>query len=391
MSHGEKIPQLPDPRYISSVDEGFSRYFFDPLEAGSARSVRLLVDGGAVFPVSSIFWRRPSSGWRWKFTISPRIGRAGPCWTRSARAARRGVPVRVVFDSLGSFPNSAAFFEPLVTAGGAFVEYHPISWRDRIRLHRRDHRKMILADDVAIVGGLNIADDYLAGSAQGGFHDLAMEIRGPVVSAAWRLFERTWIREATDTDERSDLPTPSGGGSTQIVGNNHILERWRLRRRFLHALHQARRSVDVINPYFLPAQDMSWFLRRAVKRGVKVRVIVPEQSDVRAVDLASMVIQQRYLRRGVEVWRYPGRLHAKAILVRRHLVFGGKLQLRRSEPLSESRGGGQHGGTLGLGRAAAGAGRDIRLSRRLTRRDWKKLAWWERLLCRAAHQLRRFL
>src|SRR5262245_48589840 len=74
------------------------------------------------------------------------------------QARARQVAVRVLIDALGSLTLSASFWEPLIKAGGEF------RWFNRINLHRigyRDHRKMLVCDDqIAIVGGFNIAPEY---------------------------------------------------------------------------------------------------------------------------------------------------------------------------------------------------------------------------------------
>jgi phosphatidylserine/phosphatidylglycerophosphate/cardiolipin synthase-like enzyme len=143
---------------------------------------------------------------------------------------------------------------------------------------------------------------------------LAVETSGHVVQVAANLFETTWKSEL-EHRRLEFIRRPLGFGNTQIIGNNHLLDRWKHRRSLLYAMGQAEQKVEMINPYFLPAPDLLSLFRRLIKRGIKVTVIVPKESDIVAVNLATEIAQRRFLRRNVEILRYPDRLHAKAILV----------------------------------------------------------------------------
>ncbi|MFH1017205.1 MAG: phosphatidylserine/phosphatidylglycerophosphate/cardiolipin synthase family protein [Pseudomonadota bacterium] len=378
-----------------SLSLNLSNYFLDPGEVRLSR-VRLLVNGTEVFPRFLELIHKAQA--RLALEIYQFAGDGLGYEVRDAliEAARRGVETRLVYDSFGSYPNTLSFFDPLVRAGARVVEYHPIKpWRDRFNLSRRDHRKMLLADGVSIIGGLNIAEEYRRPTEAAGIHDLAVEVNGPAVETAWRLFERTW-RSQTKGEAAAFAPFAEfgqafPGGWTQIIGNNAVLERWRLRRTLLHALAHAEGTIDLINPYFLPAPDVMTYLRRAARRGVRVRVIVPETSDVPAVDLASAITQHRLVRRRVQVLRYGRRLHAKAILVDGLWMsigsynFDYQTLFRNLEAVVNT-----------TDPAAVAAMKDVaendaKLSRSVTRGDWRRLPWLSRFAARILYRLRRFL
>jgi cardiolipin synthase len=150
-------------------------------------------------------------------------------------------------------------------------------------------------------------------------------------------------------------------------------------------------TIDIINPYFLPAPDVISQLRRAVRRGVRVRVIVPETSDVQTVDLASMIVQNRLIRRKVEVRRHPWRLHAKAILVDGVWVSIGSYNFdyqslfRNLEVVVNTT------DPSAVAAVRESVEMDVTRSRPVTRRDWKRLPLWMRILARFLYRLRRLL
>src|SRR5690348_2181436 len=125
-----------------------------------------------------------------------------------AAKARAGVHVRVIYDAVGSLGTSAAFLAGLRASGVQLVQYNPINpLKGPLSLNERDHRKILIADDkVAIVGGVNLSTTYESApplahaletkkeqqaqppSAHPVWHDVDLEIRGPVVPVLTSLF-----------------------------------------------------------------------------------------------------------------------------------------------------------------------------------------------------------
>jgi cardiolipin synthase len=237
--------------------------------------------------------------------------------------ARAGVTVRLMYDAVGSFALPASWLADLRAAGVQVVEFNAIApWRARFRLSHRDHRKVLVVDDeVAFTGGLNIANEYAAVKDGGaGWHDLHCRVRGPIVMDLARLFRRTWLRAGGDT-----YPAPPAAGDVAGVGGTSFVRaidntarrrKPAIRRAYVHVVKAARRSVLVENAYFLPDRGLRRALVRAVARGVDVRVIVPGNSDVRLAEWASLYVLRRLARRGVKILRWRGAMmHAKTAVV----------------------------------------------------------------------------
>ncbi|HLG20271.1 MAG TPA: phosphatidylserine/phosphatidylglycerophosphate/cardiolipin synthase family protein [Bdellovibrionota bacterium] len=371
-------------------------YPFDPRATSSGNVLRVLCDGREIF---TAIHRAISSAAK-QIALEIYMFEGDATGRRVLRdlveAARRGCKVRVIYDGIGSLWTRDSFFDPLLKAGGEVFVYHPpLPWVPGWGVKHRDHRKMLLVDDHwVLIGGMNIAAEYERLPGEGGFHDLAVEVQGPASAQAWNLFERTWKRRSRASVEPKPRPIPipePGAPFAEIVGNGRFRDRWRIRRRILYAIRQAEESIDIVNPYFLPDPGLIRALRDAVRRGVRVRVIVPRASDVPIVDLASMVAQRKLIRREVAVYIWPGIVHAKAVSIDRtwlcigtynfdHLSLFNNLEVVVNAL--------DHGAGEQLGSILE---RDVTLGTRLTEEYFLRLPWWTRIGARLFYRLRTFL
>jgi cardiolipin synthase len=237
--------------------------------------------------------------------------------------ARAGVTVRVIYDAVGSFGLAESWLAELRAAGVEIIDFNPIApWRRRWNLSHRDHRKILVVDDgVAFTGGLNISDDYAATNDHGrGWHDMHCRVRGGAVLDLARLFRRTWLRSGGSyyhaPAKAADAPGVGGTSYIRLIENTKRRTKGAFRRAYLHVIKQAREYVLIQNAYFLPDLFVRRTLARAVRRGVKVSVMVPGKSDVKMIEYASDYVLRRLARRGVEILHWQGpMMHAKTAVV----------------------------------------------------------------------------
>ena len=241
-----------------------------------------------------------------------------------AARARAGVAVRVIYDAVGSFGLSEAWLDDLREAGCEVIDFNPIApWRAKFRLSHRDHRKILVVDDVvAFTGGLNIANDYAATADGGaGWHDMHCRVRGEIVRDLARMFRRTWLRSGGSpyvlgTAPVAALDAPRGRAIVRLIDNTGLRQRTAMRRAYLHVIKHAQARVLIQNAYFLPDRGVRRALARAARRGVDVRVIVPGRTDIQFVAWASLYVMRVLARRGVKVFQWPGpMMHAKTAVV----------------------------------------------------------------------------
>jgi len=299
------------------------RYTTDVSRWRDGNTIQQLVSGGQTFPAMLT----AIAGAQRSICLETYIYEEDGTGKRFAAAlmerARAGVTVRLTYDAVGGFGMSATFVDELRAAGIEVAEFHPIApWRRRWSLSRRDHRKILVVDDeVAFTGGLNIADDYAAVEDGGkGWRDTHCMLRGPIVADLARLFRRTWLY-CGGTPYNAPPPAeelaPAGGSTlARLLDNTQRRRRRRIRRAYVGAINAARHQILIENAYFLPDLVVRGALRRAMARGVEVRVIAPGHSDVRVIELASLLVFRRLARAGVRILRWRGvMLHAKTAVI----------------------------------------------------------------------------
>jgi cardiolipin synthase A/B len=237
--------------------------------------------------------------------------------------ARAGVKVRLIYDAVGSFGLPGVWVDDMRQGGCEVIDFNPIApWRRRFRLSHRDHRKIIVIDDeVAFTGGLNIANEYAAeADGGGGWHDMHCRVTGPIVLDLARMFRRTWLRVGGSyfPPIASAGTAPAGRGTSfvRLIDNTLRRQRANVRRAYLHVIRNAREHVLLQNAYFLPDRGVRRAMTRAARRGIDVRIIVPGHSDVRVIAWAGLYILRKLARHGVRVFRWRGvMMHAKTAVV----------------------------------------------------------------------------
>lgn len=231
-------------------------------------------------------------------------------------ACRRGVRVRLLLDAYGSDEVVDGFWRELEQAGGELRWFNPLKL---LRLSFRNHRKLFVADDVAIVGGMNLADDYDGDGILGGWRDLGIELHGPLVHDLYASFDRQWVLANFSPESwrhfvRSRPHTNDPGGRSAVLLVGPGCRSAELRRALHRDLHRARR-VDLHAAYFLPSRRLRMALEEAARRGA-VRVLVPAHGDVPVAQLATRHAMRRMSSSGVSFFDYlPQMLHSKLLVI----------------------------------------------------------------------------
>jgi len=313
--------------------------------------------------------------------------------------AQAAVTVRVIFDSFGSFGISDEFIDRMRDAGVQVAEYNPIApWRKRFALMRRDHRKILVVDGkVGFTGGLNIGEDYASvADGGGGWRDTHVRVEGQIVGDLARLFHQTWLKCGRD-----EYPVPNetetdaqavGDVLARVVNNREFRQRFRFRRAYRHAIRGAQRSIDITNAYFLPGILLRRALRKAVERGVTVRVIVPGKSDVALVQLACEHLYKKFLKAGMQILEWPDQMvHAKTAVIDGTWATIGSYNLDNQSLLQNLEVAVAAVDTEFAERLQAEFDRDLDACEAVTLDYCKSRGWWRRVKCWFAFRFRRWL
>lgn len=305
-----------DEMSIGTPDHARKMAAFAPVsKAGHA--FRWLATGTAAFEVMLQHIERAQHSIALEFYICKPGAVADRFRLALVAACRRGVRVQVLLDAFGSDLVAGGYWRELAWSGGQLRWFNPVRL---LRATFRNHRKLLITDRVtAIVGGLNLADEYDGDGVTHGWRDFALELQGPTVDALSASFERMWAlapfepsglrafaaahrRLARDASEPSLLL--AGPGSRTID----------LRRHLYGDLRVASR-VSVHAAYFLPSRELGRMLADVALRG-EVRILIPAKSDVPLARLATWHAIRRIGRTAIRFFEYlPQMMHGKLLVI----------------------------------------------------------------------------
>lgn len=296
-------------------------------------SIRLLIDGDATFAAIFDAIRNARRYVLIQFFIihDDRLGR--DLKHLLLTKAREGIKIHLLYDEVGCHTLPRSYINDL-RAGG--IDVSPFNtrqgWRNRFQINFRNHRKIVIVDgEVAFAGGHNVGDEYLGHNPRfGHWRDTHVEVRGPSVLAQQLSFamdwywatrqvpEMSWTVPAQYTSDQSLLVLPTGPAD---VDDNCLMM-------FLGAIASAKKRFWIASPYFVPDAAVFEAMKLAARRGVDVRVLLPERPDHLFVYLASFDFVPEAVRSGIKIHRYTnGFLHEKVFLVDDDLASVGSANL----------------------------------------------------------------
>lgn len=235
--------------------------------------------------------------------------------------ARQGVRVRLMIDRIGTLVPPRLELERLKIAGGQYHWQAPLLNRwGRGGLNLRNHRKALIVDGKRMLtGGMNIGSDYMRLTAPGAgdpppFDDLMIRVEGPAVADFSNLFRTDWKYSGGPPTEAVPLPQGfrQGRERVQLVPAGPDLPLDGLHLGMVHAIHRANQRVWIATPYFLPTEALASALATAARRGLDVRLLLPQHSNHRMTDFARGAYLRGLEAEGCHVYLLPRMLHAKA-------------------------------------------------------------------------------
>ena len=243
-----------------------------------------------------------------------------------------GVAVNVIYDSYGTSDTPTAFFDRLKGAGANMVDFNPINplhANGDYSINHRDHRKILVVDGAtAIIGGVNLSTTYQSNPlGKSGapkdpsdefWRDTDIEIDGPAAAQLQALYLDHWTKQKGPPLNSDFFPkvSPQGAEVVRIIGStpDHSIPRFYVT--LLSAIRNADKTIDVTAAYFVPTHQEMEDLTDAARRGVAVRLLLPDKSDSpQSIDVG----HSRYsdlLEAGVKIYETHGIvLHSKTVVI----------------------------------------------------------------------------
>lgn len=272
-----------------------------------------------------------------------------------ARAALRGVQVRLVVDGAGTSTLPADWRERFDAAGVQWRIFNPMGRLGMlVPSHwRRLHRKLCVVDGgtphaVGFCGGMNILDDYYDpnhGALKAPRFDFSVRVTGPLVDNIIHAMDNLWQRlqamrslrqheigaavtswvstratvfgrnDSVETVTTAAVDSPVRSRASLLLRDN-VRHRKSIEKAYLKAIGDAHHEIIIANAYFVPGGKLRNALMAAARRGVKVKLLLQGRYEYFMQYHAARPVYSALLAAGVEIHEYASSfLHAKVAVV----------------------------------------------------------------------------
>ena len=247
-------------------------------------------------------------------------------------ATKRKVQVLIVVDSYASSGFIKTIQEYKNTPGFIVKEFSPLSF-SRLKFGRRLHHKIILVDaEVAIIGGINLADNYSGYQGKTPWLDFAVELQGSVVNDIERICESIWPRRLIKKHQlftvTKNFSLHRGKMNIKLLQNDWLRRRIEISKSYKSLIRDANQDLILYVSYFFPGRSILRLLKQAKQRGVNVKLVMGAFSDVVIFKPASMYLYDWLLRNEIEIYEWnQSVLHAKIGVADNNIVNLGSYNL----------------------------------------------------------------
>ncbi len=235
------------------------------------------------------------------------------------QAAKRGVDVRIIVDGLGARLYSLSWpWKKLCHQGVKVVEFLPPRlYPPNFAINLRNHRKILVADNIGFTGGMNISDNHLQSHKKFSVQDLHFLCSGPIVSQLHEAFLLDWgfCTNKYNTNLNNEQ-NKNGNVLCRMILDGPGSGKDPLHEILYTIMGAARKNIHLITPYFLPTHEVVGALKSAAVRGLDVRIILPEKNNLPYVHWASQHLLPVLLESGVRIFYQPPPFaHTKLLMI----------------------------------------------------------------------------
>ena len=236
------------------------------------------------------------------------------------KASQRGVGVFLHIDAYASQGLDRQSIDEMREAGIAVKRFEPLLRSRHFYFGRRLHHKVVVADGIySLVGGRNISDKYNDLPGEPAWMDMAVFCEGEASLALLRICRQLWantkklpsipvdlLEEFYEKIEELDRT------EVRVRRNDWVKRKNQIYNSYLGMFRHADTRITIMCSYFLPGTLFRRQMAAAVKRGVKVEVILAGLSDISVSKNAERYLYDWMLRKGIGIYEYQTSiLHAK--------------------------------------------------------------------------------
>lgn len=250
-------------------------------------------------------------------------------FTLLAEKAQEGVKVRAMFDDFGNLSNNRPLrkehLKILNDRGIEIIRFDPMKFPYINHAFSRDHQKIVIIDGKkGFTGGMNIADYYINGlPGIGPWRDMHLCVEGPVVTGLQKAFLYVWNNETKQNIGGKEY-FPYGEDCTyepeQLGKQVAIVQRVphkspdAIRRAYIEAMDAAEHHIRIVTPYFTPVKSLRKAIYRALKRGVRVEIMISEKCDISFSPDGGFYYANRFRKAGAHIYVYKGGFHHTKVM-----------------------------------------------------------------------------
>ncbi len=229
-------------------------------------------------------------------------------------AANRGVSVYLVIDAYASKDFTPRLINELRGIGIWVKKFAPLHLK-HFKIGRRLHHKIVMIDEqYALIGGINIADHYSGQNGQVPWLDMAVCVSGPIIFDIKKVCLAIWKKRVRKKWKKQALLThhPAGHTKLKLLQSDWWRRRIEISSAYNNAIRNAQHDLTIVASYFLPGFTKRRLLKKAAMRGVKVTLITGHESDIPFMNAAVKYLYGILLQNNVTIYEWnKSVLHAK--------------------------------------------------------------------------------
>ncbi len=229
------------------------------------------------------------------------------------KKAKEGVEVKILIDYWGAGSVDHNYFKKLIKFKGEVRFFEKIKFNTDIftRGHRRNHRKLLLIDDIiTYIGSSNITAYNM------NWRESVLRMKSDITNTFVQLFNQDFNNYNKYTFYKLSKAQLVKHNSFEILRDVPSIARKQINSKFIKLIKSAKSRVTIETPYFLPGFFLRKALMDAAQRGVSVNIVLPKHSDVSLIDILRNKYFGLLYKAGVNILFYElNNLHAKMMLV----------------------------------------------------------------------------